>query len=124
MQWTEEALIRPMEEGKPGDCRRVDGVVYLAGSGVTDGSGEWSLEVRDAVCTDIQLGVIVWVSLVATPSHHHREGDREPRPGFVTTAWAASGGRATLTARSWDCRCEPQPNVEFSYHAAIAHEFV
>ena len=128
MQWNQRGQLRGLGGGKEG-CQPADGILFLAGTGRTDGGGSWSLDVRKVLCPDVELGVPTWVALVATPSHQliQDEGGDSLRdsPGTaVTTAWSASGGTATLQVRSWTCRCDPQPDVEFSFHAAISYVFV
>ena len=126
MQWKEPGPARPMvpdgtaPERK--ECQPADGVLYLAGNGITDGGGNWSLEVRPALCPDVELGLVQTVSMVATPTFDPRIDVLDPC--YVTTASTVSGGNVTLHARSWDCRCELKPGTAFSYHAAIAYVFV
>lgn len=125
MQWNETVRIRPMgpDGAKPaddGDCQRTT-VRFLAGSGRTDGSGQWTLELDPALCEPI--GLVRSVSFVATATFDPRI-DALPIPSSVQTGHTAAGGHVTLHARSWDCRCEPQPNTPFDYHVAIAYDFV
>ena len=124
MQWNEDAYIREMNEDgtKPaeGDCQRTS-VRFLAGSGVTDGSGRWEMQVADAVCE--QVGLVRSVSFVATTTFHPLVKSM-PIPSYIQTGHTASGGYVTLYARSWGCRCEPQPGTPFDYHVAIAYDFV
>jgi hypothetical protein len=124
MQWNEDALIRRMSEDgtRPADdgCRQTS-VRFLAGSGVTDGTGQWTLNVADAVCE--QVGLVGAVSFVATTTFDPRI-DSIPDPSYATTAHDATGGYVTLYARTWDCRCEPRPHTPFDYHVAISYDFV
>jgi hypothetical protein len=124
MQWTEQGQIRKMSEdgSKPvGDCTKVDGIRFLAGSGVTDAGGQWQMTVADAVCE--QVGLVQAVSFVATTTFDPRIDALIP-PSVITTAHTASGGYVTLYARTWDCACELRPHTPFDYHVAIAYVFV
>jgi hypothetical protein len=127
MQWKEPGPARPMvDDGtKPASerCEPADGVLFLAGSGITDGSGNWALNVRDALCPDQELGLVQWVSMVATATFNPFIDSIQP-PITVTTAWSASGGNVTLYARTHSCKCEPEGGMRFDYHAAIAYVFV
>jgi hypothetical protein len=126
MQWKEPGPARPMvEDGTKPEldrCEPADGVLFLAGTGITDGSGNWSLNVRDALCPDVELGLVQTVSMVATPTFDPRIDVLDPC--YITTGSTSAGGNVTLHARTWDCRCELKPNTAFSYHAAIAYVFV
>lgn len=123
MQWKEPGPARPMADDgtRPESerCEPADGVLFLAGTGITDGSGNWSLDVRDALCPDVELGLVQTVSMVATPTFNPHIDVLDPC--YITTG---SSGNLTLHARTWDCRCEPKPKTAFSYHAAIAYVFV
>jgi len=124
MQWTEQGQIREMSENgrKPrGECTPVDGIRFLAGSGVTDAGGQWQLTVADASCEPI--GLVHAVSFVATTTFNPLIDVITP-PSVVTTAHTASGGNVTLYARTWDCACKAKPNTPFDYHVAIAYVFV
>ena len=112
MHWSEDGYLR--REPPHGDCNKA-AITYLAGTATTDGMGEWSMDVPASLC--VKLGFVTWVSMVATPSQRV-EGHFHPRPAFVTTQWDPSAG-LTLYVQSWDCRCEPLPEVEFGYHVAI-----
>ena len=124
MQWTENVLVRQMSDDgtrpETKECRETT-VRYLAGSGVTDGGGNWSMNVADAVCE--QIGLVGGVSFVATATFNPRI-DSLPEPSYVMTAETHSGGYVTLYARSFDCRCELRPNTPFDYHVAISYDFV
>jgi hypothetical protein len=123
MQWNEDVLIRRMndEGNKPDkDCRQTS-VRFLAGSGVTDAGGNWSLNVADAVCE--QVGLVGAVSFVATTTYNPLI-DSLPIPSYIMTAKTISGGYVTLYARTFDCRCELLPNTPFDYHVAISYDFV
>lgn len=126
MQWKEPGPARPMvDDGtKPASerCEPADGVLYLAGTGITDAGGNWSLEVRPALCPDVELGLVQSVSLVATPTFD--PFIKMLDPCYITTGSSVTGSTVTLHARTWDCRCELKPNTAFSYHAAIAYVFV
>jgi len=131
MQWNENVLARQMSEDgtKPEtrECRETT-VRYLAGSGVTDGNGDWtlSLDYPDVVCE--QIGLVGGVSFVATatfnPIIDQTPTDVPERPAFVMTGETHSGGYVTLYVRSYDCRCERLGDVPFDYHVAIAYDFV
>ena len=125
MQWNERGQVRGLR-GEGAECERADGILYLAGSGTTDGGGSWSLDVRKALCPEVELGVPTWISLVATPSTRLEEEASASRAAStsVTTAWRASGGGATLFVRSWSCGCDPAGGVDFSFHAAVSYVFV
>ncbi|HEV7586540.1 MAG TPA: hypothetical protein VGO40_00325 [Longimicrobium sp.] len=123
MQWNEDGQVREMTKDgtRPdGDCRKTT-IRFLAGSGVTDAGGNWSLNVADAVCE--QVGLVGAVSFVATATYDPRI-DSLPRPSYIMTANTHSGGYVTLFARSFDCRCELLPDVPFDYHVAISYDFV
>ena len=124
MQWNEDGLIRHMnDEGtKPAsdDCRPTS-IRFLAGEGVTDAGGNWSLTVADAVCE--QLGLVGAVSFVATATYNPLI-DSLPRPAYIMTAETHSGGYVTLYARSFGCKCELLPDTPFDYHVAISYDFV
>ena len=124
MQWNEDILVRRMSDDgtKPVDdgCRQTS-VRFLAGSGVTDDTGQWTLDVADAVCE--QVGLVGAVSFVATTTFDPRL-DSIPDPSYATTGHIASGGHVQLHVRTWDCRCEPRPRTPFDYHVAIAYDFV
>jgi hypothetical protein len=135
MQWNEDGLIRRMTDDgtKPEDrdCRQTS-FRFLAGSGVTDASGNWVLNVADAVCE--QVGLVGAVSFVATATFNPfidskaatsaATPDSLPEPSYIMTAHSASGGYVTLFARSFDCRCELRPHTPFDYHVAISYDFV
>ncbi|MFL5386096.1 MAG: hypothetical protein ACJ8GN_26575 [Longimicrobiaceae bacterium] len=131
MQWNENVLVRQMSDDgtKPEtkECRETT-VRYLAGKGVTDGSGNWQLSLTspDVVCE--QIGLVGGVSFVATatfnPIIDKMETDSLERPAFVMTGETHSGGSVTLYVRSYDCRCERLGGVSFDYHVAIAYDFV
>lgn len=123
MQWREEAQLRKTGKygNKPdGDCVHTD-VRFLAGSGVTDGAGQWSLDVPTAVCDPI--GSVQAVSFVATTTYDP-ETKNIPEPSHAMTGHTGSGGFLTLHVRTFTCRCEPKPYTPFDYHAAIAYVFV
>jgi hypothetical protein len=123
MQWNEDAQIRQMvgDGTKPeGKCQQTS-VRFLAGSGVTNASGYWQMDVAGAVCE--QVGLVRAVSFVATVTFDPRI-DSIPQPSYVMTAHTASGGYVTLFARTFDCKCELKPNTPFDYHVAIAYDFV
>jgi hypothetical protein len=126
MQWKEPGPARPMvEDGTQPEskgCEPADGVLYLAGTGITDGGGNWSLEVRPALCPDVELGLVQTVSLVATPTFDPHIDVLDPC--YITTGSSVAGSTLTLHARTWDCRCDPKAKTAFSYHAAIAYVFV
>ncbi|HEX2080743.1 MAG TPA: hypothetical protein VHG08_23765 [Longimicrobium sp.] len=118
-QWDEEGHIRSMGEAgnKPEfpECHR-SRIRFLAGSGVTDGSAVWELDVTSALCE--KIGSVHAISFVATTTFN----ERDPiEPTYVTTSSTFSGGSATLRARTWDCRCGRRPNTPFDYHVAIAY---
>ena len=124
MQWNERGQVRGLR-GEGAECERADGILYLAGSGRTDGGGSWSLDVRKVLCPEVELGVPTWISLVATPSARmDDETQAASTSTSVTTAWSASGGNATLRVRSWSCGCDPAGGVDFSFHAAVSYVFV
>lgn len=124
MQWMEEGQIRQMVKdgtGPESDCRHTT-ITFLAGSGVTDASGQWKLDASAAACEPI--GLVQAVSFVATPTFNPLI-DALPIPSYIQTACTGvGGGPLVLYARSWGCRCEPEPNTPFDYHVAIAHVFV
>ncbi|HEX6038403.1 hypothetical protein [Longimicrobium sp.] len=126
MQWKEPGPARPMTDDgrKPRSerCEPADGVLYLAGTGITDAGGSWSLDVRDALCPDQELGMVQTVSIVATPNFD--PFIKMLDPCHATAGWSVSGSTLTLYVRTWDCRCELKPDTAFSYHAAIAYVFV
>jgi len=131
MQWNEDVLIRRMnDDGTTADkdCRQTS-VRFLAGEGVTDAGGHWSLNVADAVCE--QVGLVGAVSFVATATFNPlidspagAATDSLPQPSYVMTAETHSGGYVTLFVRSFDCRCQLLGNVPFDYHVAISYDFV
>ena len=124
MQWTEQGQIRDMtKDGREaaGDCQKVDGIRFLAGSGVTDASGQWQMIVPDVVCE--QVGLVLAVSFVATTTFDPRL-DVIPQQTTISTGHIASGGNLSLHAWTWDCRCELRPHTPFDYHVAIAYVFV
>ncbi|HWK89020.1 MAG TPA: hypothetical protein VNP72_03470 [Longimicrobium sp.] len=124
MQWTEGGQIRRMSDDgtKPVDDRcRETTFRYLAGSGVTDAGGQWSMKVADAVCE--QIGLVSAVSMVATPTFNPLV-DSLPIPSYIQVGHTMSGGFVTLYARTWGCECKPQPHTPFDYHVAIAYDFV
>lgn len=123
MQWNEDGYVRRMvKDGtKPeGDCQQTS-IRFLAGSGITDGTGQWQLDVAGAVCE--QVGLVRAVSFVATTTFNPLI-DSIPEPSYAMTACTFSGGFVTLYVRTWDCRCEPKPDTPFDYHVAIAYDFV
>jgi hypothetical protein len=126
MQWNEDAWVRPVmtDDAGHGDdagCQRTT-VRFLAGSGVTDGSGRWTLELDPAVLCE-PVGLVRSVSFVATATFNAHL-DALPMPSYLQTGYTAAGGHVTLHAWSWGCRCDPRPNVRFDYHVAIAYDFV
>lgn len=126
-QWTQHGNLRPMSEDgtKPdGDCREYpEGQPILMGTGITDDSGNWALEVRPALC--VELGLVQGVSIVATPTQKLEPNiDLLLRPAIVTTYWLSFGGSLVFRVRSWDLNGEPAPNVPFSWHATVTHVFV
>lgn len=124
MQWNEDGLIRQMNDDgtKPDDkdCRQTS-IRFLAGEGVTDAGGYWSLSVVDAVCE--QVGLVGAVSFVATATFNPLI-DSLPRPAYIMTAETHSGGNVTLYARSFGCKCESLADTPFDYHVAISYDFV
>ena len=123
IQWNEDGHIREMTpdgQKQDGDCRQTS-VRFLAGSGITDASGNWTMNVADVVCE--QVGLVHKVSFVATGTFNPIIDSLQP-PGIITVGHTASGGYVTLYARSWDCGCEPKPGTPFDYHVAIAYDFV
>ena len=123
MQWNEDGLIRTMSDDgtQPKDDCRQTSIRFLAGEGVTDAGGNWSLKVANAVCE--QVGLVGAVSFVATATFNPLV-DSIPRPSTVMTAETHSGGYVTLYVRSFDCHCEILGNVPFDYHVAISYDFV
>jgi hypothetical protein len=123
MQWNEDGLIRTMSDDgtkSDQDCQQTT-IRFLAGSGITDASGQWSLKVADVVCE--QIGLVQGVSFVATTTFNPLI-DSLPIPSYIQTAHTASGGYVTLYVRTWGCECRPQPDTPFDYHVAIAYVFV
>ena len=124
-QWTQHGHIRPMtpDGTKPhGDCRVYkEGQPVLMGSGVTDDHGQWTLEVRPALCPGVGMHIIDEVSIVATPTIHELPNVAlVVRPSIVTTGWRALGGNLTLQVWSWDPKSgEPLPGLPFSWHATV-----
>jgi hypothetical protein len=116
MHWSEEGFLRRTPPGsEPGDCQHAE-IIFLAGTGITDAGGRWTLEVQDSLC--VKLGDVTWVSRtrvdgVATIDTPHM------RPATITTAWLQTAATLTLFAQSWDCQCDRFPEVEFGYHVAI-----
>lgn len=124
MQWMEEGQVRRMvDDGtRPEDRCEHTTITFLAGNGVTDGSGNWQLDLSTATCEPI--GLVQAISFVATPTFNPFI-DSLPIPSYIQTGNSGvGGGPVTLFARSWGCRCEPEGNVPFDYHVAIAHVFV
>ena len=122
-QWTQHGALRPMnDEGTEptGDCQELpEGQPVLMGTGITDDTGNWALQVRPAICLD-DFGIIDGVSIVATPTLNVPPNAAVVlRPSIVTTAWTALGGNLTLRVRSWDLTGEPAPGVRFSWHATV-----
>ena len=124
MQWMEEGYLGRMSNDgtkRDGDCERTV-ITFLAGSGITDGSGYWQLDASDQACEPI--GLVQAVSFVATTTFDPRI-DSLPIPSYIQTGHTGvGGGPLTLYARSWGCDCKPQPDTPFDYHVAIAHVFV
>ena len=124
-QWEQRGHIRPMNpEGThpAGECIELpEPQLVLMGSGITDDAGEWSLDVRPAIC--VGLYIIDWVSMVATPSRRVEDQGAPPvgPPPIITTEWQASGGHLILRARTRDGHGHPLPQVQFSWHAAVLH---
>ncbi len=120
-QWEQKGPFRPMTpDGRlpAGDCVELpEPHAVLMGSGITDENGFWHLDVRPAAC--VNLAIVDWVSMVATPSYRGEEGEGHPHPLFVTTSWTALGGNLTLYVRSWAPNGELAPKVPFSWHAAV-----
>lgn len=105
-----------------GDCQELpEGQPVLMGNGITDNSGNWSLELRPAMC--VGLYIIDGVSIVATPTVHQAPNVAlVVRPVIVTTSWTAlGGGNLVLHVRSWDLHGKPAPDVPFSWHATVFH---
>jgi hypothetical protein len=127
-QWEQQGWLRTMQPDgmtPEGNCQHLpERQIILMGSGITDGQGEWTLVVPDALCP--QLYAVDWVSLVATPSlPYNWDGDGVPpfpplRPEYVTTAWSTQN-RLTLYVKSWQSNSEFKPRVPFSWHAAVLH---
>lgn len=124
MQWMEEGFLGRMSDDgrkRDGDCGRTV-ITCLAGSGITDAAGHWTLHASTEACEPI--GLVQAVSFVATATFDPRI-DSIPIPSYIQTGHTGvGGGPLVLHARSWGCRCEPQPHTPFDYHVAIAHVFV
>lgn len=122
-QWTQHGHLRPMNDAgtePAGDCQKLpEGQPVLMGTGITDDSGNWALQVRPAICL-YDFGIIDGVSIVATPTTHVPPNAQVVlRPVIVTTSWTALGGNLTLRVRSWDLKGESAPGVPFSWHATV-----
>lgn len=126
-QWTQHGSLRPMNDSgtePAGDCQELpEGQPVLMGTGITDEGGNWSLQVRPALC--VELGLVQDVSIVATPTQKLEPNDAVLlRRTIVTTAWLSFGGDLVFRVRSWELTGEPAPNVPFSWHATVTHVFV
>jgi hypothetical protein len=121
-QWEQPGHVRPVnEEGtKPaGDCFEENDLIAM-GSGITDGSGHWTLELRPVLC--IPAGIFEDPSIVATPTF-----PEEVRASavFITTEWnRPAPGSLFLGARSWDADGNPAKNIPFSWHLRVRSIFV
>jgi hypothetical protein len=134
-QWQQRGSIRPMNpegtqfQGPNGECIHLpEPQVVLMGSGITDANGTWTLHVRPVLC--VEMGIVDWVSMVATPSRHlEEEQENVPvsppafpgPPPVITTAWRAVGGNLILQAWTADGHGNVQKYVPFSWHAAVLH---
>jgi hypothetical protein len=125
MQFQASGPYRPMnpEGTKPtGPCSEGDGYLVLAGSGITDAAGQWSLVVRQsgqgAVC-DNMLYIVDYVSMVATPTFSPLIDALQP-PRFISTASTSSGGNLTLYVRTHDQAGKPV-SAPFDWHAIVSH---
>jgi hypothetical protein len=111
--------MQPDGTAQEGECVK-NSETILTGSGITDIQGEWVFTVPPALC--LPVGVVNWVSLVATPSlPYNLEGAflfPPLQPEYVTTAWSTQGG-LTLYVKSWQPNGDPKPEVQFSWHAAV-----
>jgi hypothetical protein len=120
--WEQPGHIRPVnvEGTKPdGDCFEENDLIAM-GSGVTDGSGRWTMELRPTLC--IPAGIFEDPSLVVTPTF---TAEARPRPVFVTTEWSRpTPGNLILGAQSWDANGNAAPNVPFSWHLRVRSIFV
>ena len=123
-QWKQDGLRRNMQPdgtAPKGECYRQSEVI-LTGSGITDIQGEWTLTVRLETVLCLPVGVVEWVSLVATPSLPYNWKGAPPfpplEPEYVTTAWSTQDG-LTLYVKSWQPNGDPKPEVQFSWHAAV-----
>lgn len=119
-QWQQDVQIKDVnpdgtvESQGCGESR----ALVLAGSGRTDGAGQWSLDVRPALC--FEVGLLEGASLVATPTY----SDGDPRPVFVTTELRYAGPNLVIGVRSWDDAGGIAPYVPFSWHMVVGSVFV
>ena len=122
-QWEQEGQVRTLDPTgrKPdGDCLPSNALI-LSGTGVTDNSGHWTMDLRPALC--INAGIFEDPSMVATPTFSDVEA--RPRAVFVTTEWQRpSPGNLILGVRSWDAAGAPAPRVPFSWHLRVYSVFV
>jgi hypothetical protein len=121
-QWEQTGSVRHLDSTgrKPdGDCLESNALI-LSGTGVTDASGEWSMDLRPALC--INAGIFEDPSMVATPTFPE---EVQPRAVFVTTEWRRpSPGNLILGVRSWDAAGAPAKRVPFSWHLRVYSVFV
>lgn len=121
MQWQKRGLYRRMgrEGDRPfGDCQVFQDSIVLVGSGVTNDFGDWSLEVRPALC--FELYRVDWVSMVATPSSGPGETFPHKAP-LIMTAWRMDGSDLILHASTRNGSGGPVPYLPFSWHAVVLH---
>jgi hypothetical protein len=126
-QWIQPGKLRTMQaDGRePAGQQCQDGPeLILAGSGITGPTGEWTLNVRPALC--LPSNIVDWVSLVATPSLPYVWNDNGVPPfpplqaEYVTTAWLwSTSGGLILFVNSWGPNGQAKPGVEFSWHATV-----
>ena len=114
MQWGEDGRVRSMSKDggtpDPGDCTNAR-IRFLAGSGVTDSTAFWKLDLAAAACGP--LGKVQSVSFVATTTFP--AGIGSPEPISISTSWYGT----FLYAYTWDCNCKPRPDTPFDFHVAI-----
>jgi hypothetical protein len=122
-QWGQPGTSRPMTPDGTMPQNPCIGLpepqLVLMGSGITDQQGRWELILRPALC--VQLGIVDWVSMVATPSKSTGEFFVTMQPELITTEWSSVGGNLSLRAKSWTAPGEIEPNVPFSWHAAVLY---
>jgi hypothetical protein len=129
MQWMEDGFLRPMVK----DGTKSDGshcvpavITFLAGRGITDQSGFWTLDLSSVACK--KFGTVLAISMVATPVFEPRPPDyptpdTPPIPSYIQTGYTGLGGTAVvLYAVSWGCECKLEKYTSFDYHIAITHE--